>query len=308
MHSTVISTFRWRVRQNNVCPAKLGSILSNYKYNDFDVESLLAAHSSTTPERCLCRSYIKHFSPDVQELCIDQYTQHIRTDSCGFYAAAGFPSISRIAREGRNCRILAKPSVISKALWTMWNALAETLRLYIMTDSPTIPDHRRREILAALSAQLSWYRDWHISTSLRFYRRIYSSIFDGMTQASLMKALHDIHAVYTITVCDKAVERSVVECTLHYRTMVYSRLSRSQMKLVAVNKTEIEELVEQAKIQMYAVILKTKLAANDGCAVYWLSTKIIKNLLDGKTDAEKASIDMYRCISDTVHSVIEPWS
>ena len=71
-----------------------------------------------------------------------------------------------------------------------------------------------------------------------------------MTQASFTQALHDIHAVYTSTICDKAVERSVIECTLHYRMMVYSRLSISEMKLVATNKEEIDTLVEHARRQM----------------------------------------------------------
>ena len=291
MYSNIISRFHWRVRQNNVYPAKLGSILSNYKYNDFEVESLLAKHASTTPEECMCRLYIRHLPPETQELYIDRYTRHIRTDRCSFCAAAGYPNLSRIAKEGRNCRLLAKPSVVSGALWTMWGALAEALRLYITTDSPTIPDHRRGDILAALSAQLCWFRDWHVYTTLRYYRRVYSTIFDGMTQASLTKALQDIHTVYTITVCDKAVERSVIECTLHYRMMVYSRLSSNELKLVAMSRPEIDALVEQAKIQMYSVIPESKIVANEGCAVYWLSTKIIKITLDGKTDEENRRQD-----------------
>ena len=300
MYSNIISNFRWRVRQNNVYLAKLGSILSNYKHNDFEVEALLAKHASTTPEECSCRSYIVHLPPETQELYIDRYTRHIRTDKCSFYTAVGYPNLSKIANEGRNCRLLAKPSVVSGALWPMWGALAEALRLYITTDSPMIPDHERGDILAALSAQMCWFRDWHIYTELHYYRRAYSTIFDGMTQASLTEALRVIHSVYTITVCDKAVE--------HYCMMVYSRLSSNEMKLVASSRPEVDALVERAKIQMYSIILESKIVANDGCAVYWLSTKIIKITLNGKTDEEKASIDMYCCISDTVQSVVEPSS
>ena len=90
--------------------------------------------------------------------------------------------------------------------------------------------------------------------------------------------------------------------------MVYSRLSSNKMKLVAASRPEIDSLVEQAKTQMYSAIPESKIVANDGCAVYWLSTKIIKITQEGKSDQEKASIDMYRCISDTVQSVVEPWS
>lgn len=308
MYSSIISRFMDRVKQTNVYPAKLGTILSNYKHNDFEVESLLAEHASTEPEACKCRSYINHLPPEMQEQYIDRYTRHIRTDKCSFYTAAGHPILSKIATEGRNCRLLARPSVVRLALRTTWGALAEALRLYIMTDSPTIPDHMRSYIFSALSAQLCWYRDWHVYTELRYYCRVYSTIFDGMSQASLTKALRDIHTVYTITVCDKAVERSVIECTLHYRMMVHSRLSSNEMKLVATSRPEIDSLVEQAKTQMYSIIPESKIMANDGCAVYWLSTKIIKITQEGKTDQEKASIDMYRCISDTVQSVVEPWS
>ena len=58
---------------------------------------------------------------------------------------------------------------------------------------------------------------------------------------------------------------------------------------------------------MYEHIPEYKLPANGGCAIYWLSVKIIKIIIDGKTDAEKASIDVYRCISSTVRCVVEPW-
>ena len=210
MYSSIISRFIGWVKQTNVYPAKLSTILSNYKHNDFEVESLLAEHALTELEACMCRSYINHLPPETQELYIDRYNRHIRTDKCSFYAAAGHPILSKIATEGRNCRLLAKPSVMGQALRTMWGALAEALRLYITADSPTIPDHMRGDILSALSAQLCWYRDWHVSSELHYYRRAYSTIFDGMSQASLTKALRDIHKVYTITVCDKAVERSVI--------------------------------------------------------------------------------------------------
>ena len=190
--------------------------------------------------------------------------------------------------------------MVSGALWMMWGALAEALRLYITTDSLTILDHKQGDILTILLAQMYWFWDWHIYTELCYYCRVYSMIFDGMTQASLTEALQDIHSVYTITVCDKAAERSVIECTLHYRMMVYSRLSSNEMKLVASLRPEVDALVERAKIQMYSIIPESKIVTNEGCAMYWLSTKIIKITLDGKTDKETASIDMYRCISDMV--------
>ena len=90
--------------------------------------------------------------------------------------------------------------------------------------------------------------------------------------------------------------------------MVYSRLSSPEMSLVATGQDDIQSLIDSAKTSMYALIPKQKLPANDSCATYWLSAKIIKIITAGKTDAKKALIDVYRCISDTVHSVVEPWS
>lgn len=264
----IINSFTKRVNPKMIFPPKLGTVLSNYNDCDFRVADLVEEMDRCIPEECRCREALHQNRLLADGQYIDPYTRHVRTDDPEFLTAIGYPVVARLLNEGRNCRFLIRPSELRRRLSVMWEAWITALRVYIMEHCSDVPNASRDWACSLLVGQAQSCRSWSIHNIMCLYSNVYREVLGGMSEQSLLQSVRSIQSAYTITVCDKASERSVIECTFHYRKMVYSRLTSPEMLLVAQSRDEIATLIDDARTSMYQHIPEYKLPANDGCAIY----------------------------------------
>ena len=316
----LLSSFVGHTYPVHIYPPKLGRILSNYNDNDFVVSDMLRAAETVVPAECECQKKLQHLSASHRAHYIDRYTGHVRTDDPSCIAAAGFPAVATLLGEGRNTRYMFKPSELQTHLEDMWACICMSLHAYVMdTDAyaymppnSITAEFTRSDIADALKNQIELVRDDTIRTMMMPYVRSFNRI-TGVNETKLSRHIQTIHNTYTISVCDKASTRSVIECKLHYRYMVHKRLSSPEMQLLTNSDTTIESLQQRAWSELAKILpmhkiedtVRPAVRPRYGCARYWLSCKIIKLDSDKLSDAEKASPTVYRCISDTTESISE---
>ena len=290
--------------------AKVGHKLSNYGDNRFDVDEMAAKFDNCQPAACQCRRMLSQlpWDPNHYARFIDPYTQHVRTADPQILTTLGYPSIAQLVGGGRSDRMLLDPKQMSHALHDMWDGWCEALQIHLQHHSPIMEglctDERR--VVTSRMLQIAHSGKGVIKPYMKKYERLYKVGMQGMTAGHLSTAMRRLHAVYTFAVLDKAAANFTIECQLVYRKMVLIRLSSPEMELMATNQQQLEGLLTTAREAMSKLLPPDKVPPRDGWATYWLSFKMLKLLDPEKTDEQKSSIDMYRCISNTVHSTIEP--
>ena len=163
---------------------------------------------------------LRHLPAASRDKSVDPYTHHVRTDNTAFLTDIGYSALKGLFDEGRNCRYLTRPSQLAIRPDDMWTAWIEALKTYTSCHSTAICEADKAWITDHLTSQALHRKHWAIPCTMTLYKKVYTAAHGGMSQPSLIRALDSIHKAYTITVCDKTVERSVIECKLHYRLMV----------------------------------------------------------------------------------------